>query len=163
MDIGEVDYSQSAMQSHLDSPSRTTVTLVGQWATSLRIALRERASRAKASTRVKVRASTRAPTMARARLFDKGNGKGSGPSQGYGYRGRCHHCGEVGHKGAECWKYWKDHQNQIRAVDEQEEEEASEQVECQTCWMVGQVDEGIPPPLLPRGFLVQAKEGGTSL
>ena len=42
-----------------------------------------------------------------------------------------------GHKRAECWKYWKDHQNQIRAVDEQEEE-AIEQVECQTCWMVGQ-------------------------
>ena len=30
-------------------------------------------------------------------------------------------------------------------MDEQEEE-AIEQVECQTCWMVGQVDEVKPPP-----------------
>ena len=71
--------------------------------------------------------------------FDKGKGKVSGRYQGYGYQGACHYCGEVGHKRAECWKYWKDHLDQIRAVDEQEEE-AIEQVECQTCWMVGQVD-----------------------
>ena len=44
------------------------------------------------------------------------------------------------HKRAECWKYWKDHQNQIRAVDEQEEE-VIEQEERQTCWMVDKVDE----------------------
>ena len=77
--------------------------------------------------------------------FDKGKGKGSGRYQGYGYQGACHYCGEVGHKRAECWKYWKDHLNQIRAVDEQEEE-AIEQVDCQTCWMVGQVDEVVHPP-----------------
>ena len=58
--------------------------------------------------------------------LDKGKGKGSGRYQGYGYKGACHYCGEVGYKRAECWKYWKDHQNQIRAVDE---EEATEQVE----------------------------------
>ena len=51
----------------------------------------------------------------------------------------------MGHKRAECWKYWKDHLNQIRAVDEQEEE-AIEQVKCQTCWMVVQVDEVVHPP-----------------
>ena len=47
--------------------------------------------------------------------FDKGKGKGSGPYQGYGYQ------------------------------QEEEEEEAIEQVECQTCSMVGQVDEVIHP------------------
>ena len=51
----------------------------------------------------------------------------------------------MGHKRSECWKYWKDHQNQIRAMHKQEEE-AIEQVECQTCWMVGQVDEVVPLP-----------------
>ena len=50
-----------------------------------------------------------------------------------------------------------DHQNQIRAVDEQEDEdEAIEQVPCQTCWM-GQVDERCTPL---RGFLVPTDEAG---
>ena len=52
---------------------------------------------------------------------------------------------EVEHKRAECWKYWKGHQNRIRAVDEQEEE-VIEQVERQTCWMVDKVDEVALPP-----------------
>ena len=67
--------------------------------------------------------------------LDKGKDKGCGRYQGYGYQGACHHCGKVGHERAECWKYWKDHQNQIRAVDELEGE-AIEQEERQTCWML---------------------------
>ena len=74
--------------------------------------------------------------------FDKGKGKGFGQYQGYVYEPACHYCGEVGYKRAECLKCGKDHQNQIRAVDE---EEATEQVECQTCWRVGQADEVVPP------------------
>ena len=73
--------------------------------------------------------------------------KASGPggTRATGTKERATTAGNVGHKRAECWKYWKDHQNHIRAVDEQEEE-AIEHVECQTCWMVGQVDEVVPLP-----------------
>ena len=109
------------------TPSGTPVTLVEQWATSRRIAPKGKGK------------------GKNGKGLDKGKGKGSGRYQGYGYQGACHYWGKVGHKRAECWKNWKDHQNQIRAEDEQEEE-AIEQVECQTCWMVGQVDEVVPLP-----------------
>ena len=97
-----------------------------QWATSRTIAPKERA-------------------RATGKGLDKGKGKGSWRYQGCGYQGACHYCGKVEHKRSECWKYWKDHQNQIRAMHKQEEE-AIEQVECQMCWMVGQVDEVVPLP-----------------
>ena len=125
MDMGEVDDSQSALQNHLDWP--------GQWQV-------DECYTCGAVGHFKGKGKY-------GKGFDKGQGKGSVWYQGYGYQGTCHHCGEVGHKRAECWMYWKDHQNQIRAVDEQEEEEeAIQQFQCQTCWMVGQVDEVVPPP-----------------
>ena len=120
--VNSTDRSSDRWTSGTSTPSGTTVTLVGQWVTSRRIVPkeRERASTAKAPTRVK------------GKGFDNGKDKTSGRYQGYGYQGACHFCGEVEHKRAECWKYWKDHQNQIRVVDEQEEE-TIEQVGCQTC------------------------------
>ena len=99
MDIGEVDDSQSALQSHLDWP--------GQW---------------QVDEWDMYRAVPRLRIPRNVPLLRRG-----------------------GAQACRVLEVWKDHQNQIRAVDEQEEE-AIEQVECQTCWMVGQVDEVIHPP-----------------
>ena len=85
-------------------------------------------------------------TKARARVSTRVKARAKGGTRATVAKERAITAREVGHKRAECWKCWKDHQNQIRAVDEQEEE-AIEQVECQTCWDGGgQVDEVIPPP-----------------
>ena len=98
------------MTSGTSTPSGTTVTVVGQWATSRRISLKERvrACTAKASTWVKVRVSTRAPTKATASVSTRLKARALGGTRASGYEGTCHYCGEVVHKRAECWKYWKD-------------------------------------------------------
>ena len=142
MDIGEVDGSQSALQSHLDwagqwQEDEWDINAVGNYCHTCGAVghFAKDCSKGKGKGKGKGKYG---------KGSDKGQGKGSGQYQGYGYQGNCHYCGEVGHKRAECWKYWKDHQNQIRAVDEQDEE-AIEQVECQTCWMVGSGGRSIYP------------------
>ena len=157
MDIGEVDDSQSAMQSHLDSPSGTTVTLVGQWATSLRIALRERerASTAKASTRVKVRVSTRAPTKARARLSTRVKARAPGRTRATGTEER-----------AITAARWGTRVPSAGSIERTIRTGRAGGGGYRTGGVSDVLDGGsggrrYTPP--SRGFLVQAKEGGTSL
>ena len=159
MDVGEVDDSQSALQSHLDWPGPWQLDewdinavgkhcyICGALGHFAKDCLKGKGKGKCGKGFDKGQSKgffDNGSDKGKGKGFDKGKGKGSGRYQGCGYHGACHYCGEVGHKRAECWKYGKDHQNQIRSVDE--EEEATEQVECQTCWMVGQVDEVAPPP-----------------
>ena len=151
MDIGEVHDSRSALQSHLDWPRQWQadewdINAIGNYCYTCEAVghFAKDCPKGKGKGN-KGKGFDQGSDKGKGKGFDKGKGKGSGWYQGYVCQGACHYCGEVGHKRAECWKYWKDHPNQIRAVDEQEEE-AIEQVECQTCWMVGQVDEVVHPP-----------------
>ena len=106
---------------------------------------RERASTAKVSTRVKVRVSPRALTKARARVSTTVKARALGGTRATGTKERAITAARWGTSVPSAGSIGRTTRTRFGAVDEQEEE-AIEQVECQTCWMVGQVDEVTPPP-----------------
>ena len=167
MDIGEVDHSQSAMQSHLDWPGQWQVDewdinavgnycytcgAVGQIAKDCAKG-KGRASTAKASTRVKVRVSTRAPTKARARVSTSVKARAPGGTRAMGTKERAitaarwgtsvPSAGSIGRSIRTRFAPWTSRRRRLT-----------------NRWSVRRAGWSCTPS---RGFLVQAEQGGRSL